>query len=108
MTAAIVALCVVLALLCGWATIRAVQREDRREARELVTGTLIPPGYAAIITGEQASPGEWVPPGFSVTMGPGQAADEFGTTVVGADARAYNAPQSTVMGARGVAGRKPY
>lgn len=108
MTAALATLCFLMALLGGWGFIRAVQREDRRLARELITGTLIPPGYAAIVSGHQAEPGEWVPPGFHVTMAPGQVADESGATVVGADARAYNAPGATVLGAGAQVGQRPY
>lgn len=74
----------------------------------MVSGTLIPPGYAAIVTGEQAEPGEWVPPGFTVTMGPGTAADDLGNLASGADSRIYGGTGNTTMGAGAVVGRKPY
>ncbi|MHB8300427.1 MAG: hypothetical protein ACYDDW_18120 [Dermatophilaceae bacterium] len=52
-----------IALVAGVMVFVAVRREEKRKEQSLVTGTLIPPGYAAIVTGEQYEPGEWVPPG---------------------------------------------
>ena len=55
-------------------------------------GTLIPPGFAAIVTGEQQHEGEWVPPGFKVTMGQGAVTDDLG-----GEARVYGGHGNTAI-----------
>ena len=56
------------------------QRNDLRKAMPLV-GTLIPPDYAASISGQQIGEGTWVPPGYEVKMGPEIIHDDRGNTV---------------------------
>lgn len=107
-SAIIVAFCAVGTLVGLWMTILAVRREAQRQELALVSGTLIPHGYAAIVTGEQAEAGEWVPPGFTVTMGPGTAADDQGNMASGADSRIYGGSGSVVIGPGSTAGLKPY
>lgn len=107
-SAIIVAFCAVGALVGLWLTILAVRREAQRQELAMVSGTLIPPGYAAIVTGEQAEAGEWVPPGLTVTMGPGTAADDLGNTASGANSRIYGGTGNTAMSAGAIIGRKLY
>lgn len=72
------------------------------------TGTLIPPAYAAIITGQQEGEGEWVPPGYVVAMGPGYASDQHGNMAEGPDARIYGGEGNTVLGAGATSGSPPW
>lgn len=103
-TALIVGVCLTGAMVGLWMALVAVRRNERAAALP-PSGTLIPPGHAAIVTGTQLSEGEWVPPGFVVTHGPGSVADDQGNTVTGADARIYGDTGGTVMGAGSVVGR---
>lgn len=65
-------------------------------------GTLIPHGWAAIVTGApDFSKGEWVPPGYTVSMDPAQIADDFGNSASGPNARVYFAAGgSAIAGGR--------
>lgn len=108
-TAFTVAVCAVLAIIFGWATIKAVQREERRQQLALVTGTLIPPGHNAIVTGEPSQIGEWVPPGFKVTNGAGAVSDDLGNSILGGqDNRIYGGTGNVVIGVGNQVGRRPY
>ena len=70
----------------------------RIEALEQQTGTLIPPNYAAIITGEQSGEGQWIPPGLKVTMGPEAASDDLGNSAIGARSRVFGGTGNTAVG----------
>lgn len=106
-TALIMTVCAVGALIGLWMAIAAV-RQNERDAALPPTGTLIPPGHAAIITGQQLGEGQWVPPGYDVTHGPGTVTDDTGNTAAGADARIYGGTGNTVMGARSGSGVPPW
>ncbi|MHB8185498.1 MAG: hypothetical protein ACYDDU_05305 [Dermatophilaceae bacterium] len=97
-----------IALVAGVMVFVAVRREEKRKEQSLVTGTLIPPGYAAIVTGEQYEPGEWVPPGFKVELGPGSVSDDKGNSVSGTNSRIYGGVGNTVIGSASQIGEKPY
>lgn len=90
-----------------WGAITAVREEEHRKKSAAVSGTLIPPGWAACVTGAQSEPGEWVPPGFSVAMDPSTAVDEHGNTAMGPNARIYGGVGNMCIGSNQI-GERPY
>jgi hypothetical protein len=107
--AALVAVLALTAVLSGLITLKAMKREVQRLALAEVTGTLIPPGHNAIITGSPSAMGEWVPPGYDVLHGSGALADHHGNVIHGgSDNRIYGALSATVGGVNNVVGERPY
>jgi len=100
--------CAVVMLVGFWMAGVAVRRSERAAAKPPV-GTLILPGHNAIVTGEQGAPGEWVPPGFTVTTGVGPISDDKGNAILGGkDSRIYGGSGNTTAGTGSQCGKRPY
>jgi hypothetical protein len=79
--------------------LRAVTAE--RDAALETTGTLVPPGWNASLSGEQRGEGTWIPPGYEVNMAPGIITDDRGNIISGGRILGLDAHGNTFIGGSG-------
>jgi hypothetical protein len=86
---------------------RNALREERADLAARA-GTFIPPGWNAIVTWTAVPEGEWVPPGYKVTMDQGPVHDDLGNTASSVDARVYGGQGNSATGPGSQCGAPPW